>query len=359
MRSLELIVIGASAGGLDGLMAIVRGLPSDSPPVLVAMHTSSSGTTYLPQILARVSKMAVEFATDGARLRRGRVIIAPPDFHLLVTPRSVSLSRGPRENGFRPAIDPLFRSAAAHYGPRTMGVILSGALDDGAYGMKVLKGYGGVTVVQDPDEAAIPSMPRSVLATVDVDHVLTAAQIARLISEYSRIGARGTAVKSQRQPPALRDPEPQDAARVMEVQDMRKTFGPPSGLTCPDCGGALWEIADDSSLRYRCHVGHQFSPDALESQHRDSVEGALWTAVRILEEHADLRERMADRARGAGLAVVQAGFLENAKESHRQAEIIRRLLFSRSVPPPAESSSPRRRSTKRSQGKPAKSRRKP
>jgi two-component system chemotaxis response regulator CheB len=351
MPSLELIVIGASAGGLDGLITIVKRLPAASPPVLVVMHTSSSGTTHLPKILGRVSSLPVAAAKQGAKLGRGRVLVAPPDFHLLVTKKGVSLGRGPRENGFRPAIDPLFRSAAYQYGPRVMGIILSGALDDGAYGMQVIQKHGGVTVVQDPDEATIPSMPLSVLSSVAVDHVMRAAAIADLVATYAERGVKGGAVMKRPE-----DPEPQDPARTTEVEDMEQIFGPPSGLTCPDCGGALWEIAESSRQRYRCHVGHQFSPEALESAHRDAVEGALWTAVRILEEHAALRERLAERSNAAGLAAVSAGFRQSGQDSHRQAEAIRRLLFSRTVAPPGEAGPEGQRTVRAPRSRSAKNR---
>jgi two-component system chemotaxis response regulator CheB len=351
MPSLELIVIGASAGGLDGLLTIVSRLPAASPPVLVVMHTGGSGTTRLPEILGRASRLRVAAAIDGAKLGRGRVIVAPPDFHLLVTGKSVSLGRGPRENGFRPAIDPLFRSAAYQYGPRLMGVILSGALDDGAYGMQIIKHHGGVTVVQDPDEATIPSMPLSAIASVAVDHVMTAAAIADLIASHAELGVKGGAVVKRR-----KDPEPQDPVRATEVEDMQQIFGPPSGLTCPDCGGALWEIAEGNHQRYRCHVGHQFSPEALESEHGDAVESALWTAVRILEEHAELRERMAERSNAAGLAEVSAGFRRSGQDSHRQAEAIRRLLFARTVAPPGAASPEGRRKVRAPRSRVAKTR---
>jgi two-component system chemotaxis response regulator CheB len=326
MSKVELIVIGASAGGLDALTAIVRQLPKSLPAaVLIVMHTNSRGTSYLPEILGRVSKLPVAHASGRDRVTKGRILIAPPDFHLLVVDGRVSLTRGPRENGFRPAIDPLFRSASLAYGDRLMGVILSGALDDGTYGMQVIQENGGVTVVQDPDDAQIPSMPRSVLASVPVDHVLPAAAIAGVIEQASRNGRTSEAAIMAR----AKEPEPQDIAAEMQVEEMLDTFGPPSGLTCPDCGGALWQVDNGTLTRYRCHVGHQFSPDGLEAAQHDLVEEALWSAVRALEEHADMKQRMADRAGSAGLEVVRDSFITGAEDSHRQAKAIRDLLFNR------------------------------
>jgi two-component system, chemotaxis family, protein-glutamate methylesterase/glutaminase len=333
MSKVELVVIGASAGGLDGLLTIVKELPPSLPAtLLIVMHTNSSGTTYLPDILGRVSRLPVKFAADGQKVGHGQILVAPPDFHVLVSRGKLSLTRGPRENGFRPAIDPLFRTASRIYRKRLMGVILSGALDDGSYGMKVIKEHGGITVVQDPEEAPIPSMPLSVLASMQVDHVLTASEIAKIIDQFAtRERTTKAGVMKDR-----KEPEPQNRNSVTQVEEMKDTFGPPSALTCPDCGGALWEVADKGLLRFRCHVGHQFTGDALDTAQHDAVEGALWTAVRALEEQAAMKHRMAERALGAGLAMVREGFLASAKDSHRQAEAIRGLLFSRKTTDPSD-----------------------
>jgi two-component system chemotaxis response regulator CheB len=210
--------------------------------------------------------------------------------------------------------------------------------------MKVIKDAGGVTLVQDPDEAAIPSMPLSVIETVAVDHVASAAAMPDLIA---RLMARGTSKGTVM--PRRKEPEPQHPHDATEVDEMLKQFGPPSGITCPDCSGALWEIRDGTLLRYRCHVGHQFSQASLEESQRSAVEGALWSAVRALEEQANLRQRMAARVDGAGLQVVREQFAEAARESHRQASSIRELLFDR--PDPIPSDAPPRRSSRLSSTK--------
>jgi two-component system chemotaxis response regulator CheB len=357
MSKIELVVIGASAGGLDGLMSIVTALPpSLKATVLIVMHTNSRGTTYLPDILGRVSPLPVKLVADGQKVGRGQILVAPPDFHVLVNRRGLSLTRGPRENGFRPAIDPLFRSASRVYQTRTMGVILSGALDDGAYGMKVIKEHGGMTVVQDPEEAQIPSMPLSVLSSITVDHVLKASEIARVIAQSAE-GRRSSkaGVMAER-----KEPEPQNPGTVTQVDEMNETYGPPTGLTCPDCGGSLWDASQGALVRFRCHVGHQFSQDALDSSQHDIVENALWSAVRALEEHAAMKQRMAERAHGAGLEMVREGFVAGAKDSHRQAQAIRELLFSRRVVEPGEAvvaeARSRRKPTAPRRAKPAKAR---
>jgi two-component system, chemotaxis family, protein-glutamate methylesterase/glutaminase len=344
MPGLKLVVIGASAGGLEALLSIVERLPASlDVPILIVVHTRSEGDSVLPQILGRVSALPVCFANHLAEIKPGHVYIAPPDFHMLVTPLGIRLNRGPRENGFRPAIDPLFRAAARVYRSSVMGIILSGALDDGTYGLKVLKDSGGIAVVQEPADASFPSMPANAIRVVDVDHVLPASQIAALIAGLSENFIKGEPAMARKHRPTTQsprrgdpgeEPEPQDVSDETEVQDMQKEFGPPSGQTCPDCGGALWEIQDGALARYRCHVGHQFSIEGLDAEQQDAVESALWSAVRVLEEHADLRHRMARRAEDGGMSAVSEAFTKSARESHQQAHTIRGLLFGRAEPSP-------------------------
>lgn len=340
MAQIQIVVIGASAGGLSALLDIVAGLPAGlCACVLVVVHTRAEATSVLPEILSRASRVPATFATDGEVLRSGRIFVAPPDLHLTIGRGVMRLVHGPKENGFRPAVDPLFRSAARAYGDAVMGVIVSGALDDGTYGLKMIKDAGGVAVVQNPEEATHPGMALSALRSVDVDHIVNAADIAQLIVE--RCGeSEGEHVMAGRR----REPEPQSSAGETEIDEMEQDFGPPSGLTCPDCGGALWEIQDGKLTRYRCHVGHQYSQDGLDAEHAEVVEGALWTAVRVLEERADLRKRMATRAEQSGLERVAEGFADSARESQRQAHTIRELLFGKSLPAPSPvAQAPRRK----------------
>lgn len=343
---MRIVVIGASAGGLSALVDLTSGLPATlCACVLVVVHTRAEATSVLPEILSRSSVVPVSFATDGARLEAGRIFVAPPDQHLTVGRGIMRLSHGPKENGFRPAVDPLFRSAARCYGGDVMGVILSGALDDGTYGLKVVKDSGGIAVVQNPEEATHPGMPLSALRFVDVDHVADATDIAKLIVKWCGV-YEGEGVMAGRRD---KDTEPQSLAGETDVEEMEHDFGPPSGLTCPDCGGALWEIHNGELARYRCHVGHQYTTEGLDAEQSDAVEGALWSAVRVLEEHADLRKRMADRAERSGMMAVATGFADSAVESQRQAHTIRELLFGRSVPMPSPDSqvpTPKRKAKK-------------
>src|SRR4051794_203515 len=324
----DIVVIGASAGGLRALTAIVERLPRDlEASVFVVVHTRADGQGVLPGILERVCALPVAFARSGERVARGRVYVCRPDVHLLLERGRVHEVRGPLENGFRPAIDPLFRTAARQYGPRVVGVILSGALSDGAFGLSVVKQHGGVAIVQDPDEAIISSMPRHAMKAVEVDCVLPAADIAAVIDQLSRDDVKGE--ERMRRP---RDLEPQLPSEDTSIGTMLERYHGPSPLSCPDCGGALWEVQEGRVVRYQCHVGHQYAPDTLELEQRAAVEGALWTAVRVLEEHAELKERMARRAEKTGLEHVSEGFTEGARHAHRQAQHLRSLLFTADAP---------------------------
>jgi len=335
------VVIGASAGGLQALVEIFEGLPKQlRASVFVVVHTGAESTSYLPEILSRTSSLPVSLAAHQARIQPGHIYIAPPDMHLLLGSGVMRLSHGPKENGFRPAVDPLFRSAARAYGSSTLGVILSGALDDGTYGLQVIKELGGTAVVQDPEEATHPGMILSALQHVDVDQVLKSGEIGAYVARCCgtmEVAAGGEGVMARQ-----RDPDPQNAIEETDVEEMEKDFGPPSGLTCPDCGGALWELKNGKVTRYRCHVGHQYTTEGLDNGHREVVEGALWKAVRVLEEQADLRKRIAQRAEQGGMKVVASGFADSAHDAQRQAHTIRELLLGGPVPARATGEAPRR-----------------
>lgn len=319
----DLVVIGASAGGMQPLAGILARLPPSLPAAVVVVVHMRGDASVLPQILARHSALPVEAASDHRQLERGRVYVAPPDRHVLVRRTGLRVARGPRENGFRPAIDPLFRTAARAHGSRTVGVILSGALDDGSFGLTAIVRRGGAAVVQDPDEAEVPGMPLSALRQTPVDYVLPARDIAAAIVEL----CSETAPLEEGPMPKPDEPEPQRRTASLQVADMTARVGPPSGLTCPACGGALWETTDGPVVRFACHVGHQYGPESLLTDHNEAVEQALWSAVRILEQHADLRQRLARRAESAGLGLVAANFQEDSRDYHAHAQSIRRLVF--------------------------------
>jgi two-component system chemotaxis response regulator CheB len=329
MQGRDIIVIGCSAGGVQALTEIVRGLPHDLPAaVFVVMHTSPSSPGILPQILDRAGPLPAEHAYDDAHIRPGRIYVAPPDHHLIIKRRAVRIVRGPRENGFRPAVDPLFRTAARAFNKRVIGVILSGGLDDGTEGLLRIKQCGGCAVVQDPEEAVFPSMPAHAIRNVDCDHVVPLAQIPSLLAQLAKEPIPdGAADMSEPDCPIDGDDDQRDIAEVgnaaLRVGNMT---GPPSAFTCPECGGALWELTDDGLIRFRCHVGHGYTGEGLAVEHARKLEAALWTALRALEENAAIRRRMAERSKGQRWESLAGEYERQAKDSEERAALIREVL---------------------------------
>jgi two-component system chemotaxis response regulator CheB len=289
----DVIVVGASAGGVQSLQALVAQLPPELPAsVLVVLHLMSSGTSVLHDILDRAGPLPATPARDGEQLERGHIYVAPPDFHLLLRGPNIHLSAGPRENGHRPAIDPLFRSAARAYGPRVIGVILSGTLDDGTDGLRLIKQRGGATVVQDPADALYGDMPRNAIRDVDPDRIVPLAGMGAVLFHLIDAPLDSTAAADA----AVEDPEDQ-AIDLVEVEFGRDDIeGDPTLLTCPDCGGVMLEREEGGVVRFACQVGHSYSPESFEDEQGEALESALWTAIRTLDERADLLRRMARRA---------------------------------------------------------------
>jgi len=320
----NIIVIGASAGGVQVLQELMRGLPEDFPgAVFVVVHTSASSPGVLPQILGRAGPLPAAHAEDGEKIKMGRIYVAPPDFHLLIRDGEVGVTRGPKENGFRPAVDVLFRTAARTHGARVVGIVLTGGLDDGTVGLTHIKSEGGIAVAQEPSEAVFPSMPRSAVENVNLDYVLPVAEMPallyRLATEPLPQGvtmARGGNGK----------PDVAEAGNAI-LREQRAP-GPPTPFTCPECGGALWERKDGKVFRYQCHVGHSYTSESLLSEKNEGLESVLWGALRALEENADLRMRMARRAaKGpAGIQFMGERYEEQAREAQQRAAILREVL---------------------------------
>jgi len=324
-------VVGASAGGVEALKELVSGLPADFPAaVLVVLHIPPSGGNALATILDRVGPLDAQRATHGEPMVRGTVRVAPPDHHLMVVDGRLALSLGPRENGHRPAVDVLFRSAARSVGARCIGVVLSGALDDGSAGLVAVRGRGGIAIVQDPDEALQPGMPSSAIEVSDPEHVLPVSQIAsllsRLVKEEVSEGAGDNA-------PEQMEVETAVAQFDMSQIDGNEHPGHPAGFSCPDCSGALWRIEDGGLLRFRCRVGHAWSAESLLAQQSQTLEGALWMALRSLEEKAALSRELGRRAEEDSRGLSAARFTSLADESSRAAQLIRDFLLS---PPKAD-----------------------
>ncbi len=280
------MVVGASAGGVEALAELVSELPADLPAALfIVLHIMPTGTSYLPGILTRRGRLPATTALDGEPIEHGHIYVAPPDSHLLVGRRNLRVAPGPREHGHRPAVDVLFRSAARAHGPAVVAIVLSGLLDDGTAGLSFVKSRGGMAVVQDPEDALFPGMPHSAISHVEVDHVLPVRSIAGLVTRLVRVPADGEAEEVDRD----RDPA--------ELEFGAAEHDGAIGLTCPECGGALWEEEDGGSVRFICPVGHVYSPASLIGQQAGAVEATLWSALRGLEERVALMRRLADRMR--------------------------------------------------------------
>jgi two-component system, chemotaxis family, protein-glutamate methylesterase/glutaminase len=327
MAKRNIVVIGASAGGIEALQQFLGALPKDlDAAVLIVLHTSNHADSLLPAIMGRVCPLPVIHPEDGARIQRGRVYIAPPDFHMIVEGDLLRLIQGPRENLHRPAIDPLFRSAAASHGKKVIGVILTGSLDDGTAGLMVVRARGGEAVIQEPLSAMFSSMPKSALEQVPDAHVLPLEEIPGLIVRLTREEIEdGTDIA------AREDSLPVHETRISEF-DMSEIEnedrpGRPSAFACPDCGGVLWEIEDSGFLRFRCRVGHAFTARHLGAEQRHAVETALWSALRALEESASLYRRLAERATDAYHELTAQRYEERASNTTTNARVLREFLI--------------------------------
>jgi two-component system chemotaxis response regulator CheB len=315
---LAVIVVGASAGGVDALSAVMAGLPADlQAAVLVVLHISPRGKSVLPHILSSRGPLPAHHAVDGERLEAGRVYVAPPDQHLVLDPGRVRVTSEPRENGVRPSVDTLFRSAAHAYGPGVIGVVLSGTLDDGTAGLIAIKQHGGVAVVQDPAEALFPSMPANAARFADPDHIVPLDKVPPLlvgiVEEWSQ----------ERRARAQRDKDEHDQPTDASA---RAQHGDPSEFTCPECGGTLWEQEEGDLLRFRCRVGHAYSIESLLADQREALEAALWGAVVALEERADLATRLARRVEERGHPHRAGRYRREAGDARRRAALVREAI---------------------------------
>jgi two-component system chemotaxis response regulator CheB len=316
-RGQTVVVAGASAGGVEALIKLVGSLPRDFPHgVVVVLHVAPTGTSVLPEILARAGSLPVVAPRDGEELAPGHVYVAPPDTHLILEGSVIRLSKAPRENGHRPAIDPSMRSAAIAYGSGAIGVVLSGSRDDGTAGLMAIKANGGIAIVQDPEEALYRAMPTSAMTAVKVDAVLPVASMAGWILERARRDGGPTEVNR----PAQQTPADPPA------RDIPTAEGEGTRFTCPDCGGVLFEHHEGPLERFQCSVGHVFSIESLSSGQADALENALWAAVRALEDRATLLRRMAQRSREAGRDRGASGFETKADDALRRAQTIRAAI---------------------------------
>lgn len=327
------MVIGASAGGVEALRDLCAALPSDIPAALfVVWHIPSHSLGMLPRILQPVSQLPIANALDGQAIMPGTVTVAPPDYHMLLENDRVRLTQGPRENRFRPAVDPLFRSAAFYCGPRAIGVVLAGSLDDGTSGLWAIKDRGGVAVVQDPTDALFPDMPQNAIRNVNVDYVLPAREMGDLLARLTR---------EPIDPPETHAPsglglEVESAAMMTTDDADMGQLGELSQFTCPDCHGSLWRIYEGKIVRFRCRTGHAYSSETLLDELTDSIERSLWASVRGLEENATLLEHLGRHLREQGGNGIAEAYLRRAEETWARARVVRVAIEQESRPKPDE-----------------------
>lgn len=328
----QYIVVGASAGGITALERLVNCLPPGFPGVLlVVVHVAADSPGALPGILTRAGKLPALHARDGDAMLPGHIYVAPPDHHLLVEAGRLRLSHGPKENRFRPAIDPLFRSAAYTYGSQVIGVVLSGALDDGTAGLWAIKERGGLAMVQEPEEAEYPSMPWSALKYVNVDYRLPVADIAQVLT---RVVGEPMAQRGETPVPddAQRSPMEIETRIALEDNPLQAgvmKLGPLSPYTCPECSGVLLQLVDGGILRFRCHTGHAYFVESLLQGINESIETTLWNTVRSLEENMLLLRHLGGHAAEQQDEALARRLALKAQVAEDEVQIMRQLALRR------------------------------
>jgi two-component system chemotaxis response regulator CheB len=327
MAKRDIVVIGASAGGIIALKELVTTLPADlAATVFIVQHIAADFPSILPDILNYTGTLKAFHAIDGEVIQKGHIYVAPPDHHLLIEDDHVLVKKGPKENRFRPSIDALFRSAAYNHGPRVIGVVLTGLLNDGTSGMWSIKRLGGVSVIQQPEEALFPSMPESVRENVEVDYTVPISQLGSLLAELTQedVGKK----------PAV---EPEEDKRMdIEVKiaaegnafDMNiLEEGELTPLTCPECHGSLVSIQEGRLMRFRCHTGHGFTAGSLLDGVNHNVEESLWSAIRALEELAILLEKSAKTFEKNGNLPAAQDYIAKAGRAQDRSRRVRSLVL--------------------------------
>ncbi|OON71111.1 chemotaxis protein CheB [Hymenobacter sp. CRA2] len=318
----DIVVIGASAGGIAALRELVQMLPHDFPaPIFVVQHVAPDSSNSLARLLDAVAPLPVKQPHNGETVEPGTIYIAPADRHMLVENDRILITHGPKENKFRPSIDALFRSVAYSYGPRVIGVVLTGYLDDGTSGLWTVQRLGGVTVVQDPDDAVTPAMPINALQFVKADYVVPLAELAallvRLTLEPAPRARRRAAAELELLQLELAIAK-QDNAFEMGIIDKGRL----TPFTCPECHGALTQLIEGNIIRYRCHTGHAYTISTLLSEAADSVEAMLYQSMRGLEETKMLLQTLGNHFKQNGRPAAAATFFRKAEKTGAQARVV-------------------------------------
>lgn len=318
----DIVVIGASSGGVSALLDLVKTLPADFPaPIFIVQHIGADSLSVLPELLSRAGALPSKHPRHGEAVEAGTIYVAPPDHHLLVEKDKVLVTRGPKENRFRPSIDALFRSAAYTYGPRVIGVVLTGYLDDGTSGLWTLQRLGGVAIVQDPHDAVSPSMPANALEYVDADYVVPLAELGALLVRLTTEWAPGK--------PRVTKAELHLLAIELTIAKKDNAFemgiiekGELTPFTCPDCHGALTQLIEGKLVRYRCHTGHAYTISSLLSELSASVESHLYQTMGGLEETKMLLRRMGEHFGKDKQPAIADVFFRKSEQTGEQARVV-------------------------------------
>ncbi|GAB3559861.1 chemotaxis protein CheB [Spirosoma fluminis] len=326
MEKRNIIVVGASAGGIEAFQQLMVGLPPDlDASIFIVWHMAPTVRGVLPQLLSRFTTIPVAHAYDNEPIQMGRIYVAPPDHHLLIEYGHVRVTHGPKENRFRPAIDPLFRSAAYAYGNRVMGMLLSGALDDGTAGLWAIKHRGGLALVQDPQEALVAAMPENAIRQVAVDYVLPVAQLATQLVQL--VG------EDVSEPPLVSMEENKKTNMEIRIAADETAlgmnvfeYGQPSRYACPECHGVLTQIKEGPLARFRCHTGHAYSADTLLAAITEQIEDSLYGAIRAVDESVILLNRLGDQLAEANQPKQAGLYFQKAQEALQRGELIRQAI---------------------------------
>ena len=322
----RIIVIGASAGGFEAIKKIIRDLPSDiNASIFIVWHMSADIRGVLPHVLNKQNKIIAAHAFNGEEIKPNRIYVAPPDHHMLIEDGKVLVTHGPKENRFRPAVDPLFRSAAYAYGNQVIGVILSGALDDGTVGLWTVKHYGGVAIVQDPKDAEVASMPENAMREVQVDYCIPVSEIPQLLVLLSK-------EPLPKNVPVMKDEQTKKEIEIASNENALKLgilkFGELSPFTCPECHGVLTRLQNGGIIRYRCHTGHAYSMDTLMASVTEKVEDGLYNAIRGMDESIILLNHLGDHYAEANQPKLASLYFKKAKEAQERSRLVRKAALS-------------------------------
>jgi len=327
----DIIIFGSSAGGVEALQRVCAAFPEDlQAAVLITQHLSPTARSVLPQLLNKAGPLKARTPVDGQEIEPGHIYVAAPDLHMLVRPGRILMRRGPTENRTRPAVNALFRSAAVHYGSRVIGVVLTGLLDDGTEGLIAIKAAGGLSIVQDPDDAEWPSMPRNAIKRDHVDHIAPINQMSALLARLAR----------EKSGPTIPIPEEyliEDSIAAKEFAVAEPdviTPGQPSHMSCPDCGGVLNLIETADEQRFRCQVGHAFTPLGLAEAQSEELERALGIAVRTHRDRMKLFDQMKDSAEARGLTHAVQRWTNATAESRQMIDVLETAMDSLRKPVP-------------------------